>query len=960
MPRLKPTTELIAAILARVPEGFISQSALAQRVEINNKLAAELVQAGVVERIGDDFYAPDRLTPEQLNDYRTWCRPILPNMNKRGELSEPTITEQQTARKSIVVQMQNDFYVRILQRVEGSDKGYIPFDDVCESPEERAVLQHMLTSGLLKHSESLVYDPLRIGPKTIRLANRQYRLAPMREQLIAHLQGSPGATASRQSLITQFDYDASVLNEVMSSGGFSSYHVPVKKASTTSELWIRLAGSNVETAMQAALAAVKINDETWQPALEICGDVLRPGSRDGKRRRTQVIARTFIVTMAAKRLHLKPETLEAAIGQGALTSFVDPEERVRIPAVVVESLRSDPPGFEALAAFETIRAREISLVCGVIYQTARRRLQRARLSTSTPTWGEVRGRWELPETYAEFRQKLKQRLEQRREERAARIALMLEQEKIRREQERLDAVKEKQRRDELRIKLVEAFPTWRHDGRVDQRILAHVGPPNSGKTYVALNALVEAGSGWYLAPLRLLAFEIFDRLNQQGVPCNLLTGEEYVEIPGARFTAATIEMFDARSSGECVVIDEAHMLADPDRGWAWTRALMTAKAPEIHVIGPDRAQSLIERLSASAAIPLEIVGHQRLAPIKIADKHWPLRELPRRTILVAFSRWMVLHLKTDLEQMDRRVSVVYGNLPPEVRRKQADRFASGETEICVATDAVGMGLNLPADYVCFYEIEKFDGRQVRNLTADEIQQIGGRAGRFGLSTIGEIGATNKHNLNYIRRQYYAEPHILTHARVAPSVEDLELIPGNLASKLAQWSSLQSIPESLRNAIKTADMTERIELAKMLEDREVDHLGLDLALKLVNAPTRQSSRPYWLSCVRAILRNSAMPLPEDAPSLIVDSDDLERTEYSISCADIYLWLARRPEFRFFAPDEQVMRQMRLDWSTRIDRALVLKLDTSRRCTQCKRPLPLGYRYRICDRCYNRRYDSYDDV
>lgn len=960
MPRLKPTTELIAAILARVPEGFISQSALAQRLEINNKIANELVQQGIVERAGDDFYAPDRLTSNELHDSRAWCRPALPNMNRRGELSEATITEQRAARKSTVAQMENDFYVRILQRVEASQKGFVPFDDVCESPEERTALQQMLASGLLRHSEALVYDPLRIGPKTIRLANRQHRLGPMREQIKAYLEEKPGATASRQAIINQFGYDASALNEVMSSGGFSSFHVPVKKATQTSELWIRLAGSSPEAAMQAALAAVKITDEMWQPALEICGEMLRPGSRDGRRRRTQVIARTFSVAMAAKRLRLKPETLEAAIAKGMVASIVDPEERVRIPAALVESIRADPEAFEALAAFETVRAREISLVCGVIYQTARRRLQRAKLSTSLPTWGDVRGRWELPETYREFQQLLKQRLEQRREERAARLAFMLEQEKLRREQEKLEAAREKQRRDELRTRLVEAFPTWRHDGRVDQRILAHVGPPNSGKTHVALNALVEAGSGWYLAPLRLLAFEIFDRLNQQGVPCNLLTGEEYVEIPGAQFTAATVEMFDARMSGECVVIDEAHMLADPDRGWAWTRALMTAKAPEIRVIGPERAQSLIERLSASAAIPLEIVGHQRLAPIRIADKHWPLKELPRRTILVAFSRWMVLHLKTDLEQMDRRVSVVYGNLPPEVRRKQADRFASGETEICVATDAVGMGLNLPADYVCFYEIEKFDGRQVRNLSADEIQQIGGRAGRFGLSTIGEIGATNKHNLNYIRRQYYAEPHILTHARVAPSVEDLELIPGNLASKLAQWSSLQSIPESLRNAIKTADMTERIELAKMLEDREVDHLGLDLALKLVNAPTRQSSRGYWLSCVRAILRNVAMPLPEEPPSLIVDSDDLERTEYSISCADIYLWLGRRPEFRYFAPDEQVMREMRLDWSTRIDRALVLKLDTSRRCAQCKRPLPLGYRYRICDRCYNRRYDSYDDV
>src|SRR5690606_32826223 len=132
-------------------------------------------------------------------------------------------------------------------------------------------------------------------------------------------------------------------------------------------------------------------------------------------------------------------------------------------------------------------------------------------------------------------------------------------------------------------------------------------------------------------------------------------------------------------------------------------------------------------------------------------------DLPPRTILVAFSRQMVLQLKGELERAKRRVSVVYGNLPPEVRRKQADRFANGETEICIATDAVGMGLNLPADYVCFFELEKFDGKQVRYLTPSEVQQIGGRAGRFGLSKAGEIGATNKQDLKLVHQLYYTPP-----------------------------------------------------------------------------------------------------------------------------------------------------------------------------------------------------------
>lgn len=959
MPKIKPSTELIAGILARVPEGFISLSTLAQRVEVTNKTAQMLVETSRVAHDGDHYYDPSRISLETLRERRKWCRPGLPNVSKRGDFSEPTIAERWQKRAERLAEFSDPAYARVMEKIEAHTEGYMPLEELAPTSEDTIAVQTLLRLGLLKHSDTLVYDPLRLGYKTMRSVSRQYRLLPLRQQILDYLSAKPGQTASRNEIIAQFGLP--MLQEVLSSGGFSTFTVPIQKARTTSETWIRPAGADAQAALNTALDTVRITDEMWQPALEMCGDHIRPGARDGKRRKTQVVARTYIVSTAAKRLGIKQETVEKAVSEGVLISFEDPEERIRIPAFLIEGLVEDPAALEYVTAFERVRTKEIALVSDVTYATAYRRLKKADIHTTQPEWGQVRGQWNLPDTLREFREILKVKATERRAERQARIAALLEQERLRREYERELLEQERRRREELRARLVEAFPTWRNDSRVDQQITLHVGPPNSGKTHNALDTLIQAGSGWYLAPLRLLAFEIFDRLNQQNVPCNLLTGEEYISIPGARITAATIEMFNASEDSACVVIDEAQMLADSDRGWAWTRALMTAQAPEIRVIGPERVRPLVEKLAASAAIPLKVYEHQRLTPIKIAERAWSLRELPKRTILVAFSRWMVLHLKSDLERMNRRVSVVYGNLPPEVRRKQADRFASGETEICVATDAVGMGLNLPADYVCFYEVEKFDGKRTRRLTADEIQQIGGRAGRYGLSTGGEIGATTKQNLQYVSRLYYDDPQILTHARVAPSVEDLEMIPGNLAERLGQWASLQSIPDDLRNVIKTADMNERIELAKMLDDREVNMLGLELALKLVNAPTRQSSRDYWLRCVKAILRSVKLPLPEGAPALIVDSDDLEFTEYCISCADIYLWLARRPEFRFFAPEEEHVRHLRKDWSSRIDRALVLKLDTSRRCAQCKRPLPLGYRYRVCDRCYNRRYDydSYED-
>lgn len=451
----------------------------------------------------------------------------------------------------------------------------------------------------------------------------------------------------------------------------------------------------------------------------------------------------------------------------------------------------------------------------------------------------------------------------------------------------------------------------------------------------------------------MLAFEVFDRLNERGVPCNLLTGEEHIPIPGATITAATIEMFNSNDSGRCVVIDEAHMLADPDRGWAWTRAFMEAQAPEIHVISPPFARDLIEQMSNAAGLPITVVEHERLTPIRVAERYWTLNDLPPKTILVAFSRQSVLQLKTELERMKRSVSVVYGNLPPEVRRKQAERFATGQTDICVATDAVGMGLNLPADHVCFYEAAKFDGRQSRVLYPNEVQQIGGRAGRYGYSEYGEVGAMTKQDLRLIRQLFNTPPEPLTHAHIAPTVEDLEMIPGSLAERLLQWSMLQSIPEALRRSVRTADLTERIELAALLTDQEVAQLGLDAALRLINAPTRTNTRSYWYECAQSILARQPMPLPPLPPADIINSYDLEAAEISVACADIYLWLSRRPEFERYAPDAPEVRLQRSEWSQEIDGALLRRLDSGRLCVSCGKPLPRGHRYRICDDCFHER-------
>ena len=686
------------------------------------------------------------------------------------------------------------------------------------------------------------------------------------------------------------------------------------------------------------------DEQAWLSALARCGDRIRDGFPPPKPDdppEKQVLARSYTAKQAAKLVGVNADTMRRAAGELALDRFLDPRGKLRFPAHTLIPTASDPDLREMIAGYERLHTSELRAVLDIDQRSLERGFREAGIRPKGMLWRDLRGLWDLPETYEEYNQL---RSENERDgERSQR----------KRRGGRSRARRKRQAEARLRNRLIDAFPKWRNDYRDQQKLFIHIGAPNSGKTHDALEALKAAGSGWYLAPLRLLAYEIFDRLNGDGVACHLLTGEEYIPVGGARITAATIEMFNAQKSGACVIIDEAQMLADADRGWAWTRALMESAAPEMHIIGPPTARNLIEVLASAAEIPGQLVEHQRLAPIALAERHFTLESLPPATILVAFTRQGVLDLKMKLERLGRTVSVVYGSLPPEVRRRQADRFAAGETEICVATDAVGMGLNLPADVVCFYEVEKFDGKNDRRLYPSEVHQIGGRAGRYGMSKTGLIAATSKHDLSIIRELYEQTPSELNFARVAPTADDLSLIPGSLDQQLTQWAELKSIPEELRAVITTADMDERIALAKMLSDDDIQKLGLASALQLVNAPTRKTTRSYWLDCAYMILEGYQIPLPPDAPAPIHDGGDLEATEFSIACADIYLWLSRRKEFAANCEAHGQVREERREWSLSIDEALLRNLNVARRCRTCGALLPSRHRFRICDKCFKSR-------
>jgi ATP-dependent RNA helicase SUPV3L1/SUV3 len=322
--------------------------------------------------------------------------------------------------------------------------------------------------------------------------------------------------------------------------------------------------------------------------------------------------------------------------------------------------------------------------------------------------------------------------------------------------------------------------------------------------------------------------------------------------------------------------------------------------------------------------------------------------------LVAFSRKVVLGLKAELEkEYHRTVSVVYGNLPPEVRLNQAERFAKGQTELCVATDAVGMGLNLPADNVCFYETSKFDGKDVRPLTPHEIRQIGGRAGRYGLSEKGWMGALSPSDLEFVRKAIDAPYTEVGFAYVAPTPESIALLPGKLSEKLQKWVELAGIPPRWKEILKPVDLSSQIELAGMLSPGEVRRLGEETALLLINAPSYRDTESYWLRCARSIVNQQEMPLVSYPPQVIKSAKDLEATEIAIRGADIYLWLSQREEFAPYASEADKLREKRYQWTMEVDAALQRRVDTTRRCKVCGRSLPVGSRYDTCNHCHNER-------
>ncbi|AOL93405.1 ATP-dependent RNA helicase SUPV3L1/SUV3 [Porphyrobacter sp. LM 6] len=338
---------------------------------------------------------------------------------------------------------------------------------------------------------------------------------------------------------------------------------------------------------------------------------------------------------------------------------------------------------------------------------------------------------------------------------------------------------------------------------------AVLGSTNTGKTHLAIERMCGHSSGMMGFPLRLLAREVYDRVRaiKGDKQVALITGEERIEPPEARYFLCTAEAMP-RTSGEVafVALDEAQLGADPERGHIFTDRLLHARGrDETMILGSATLEPMVKALIPKA----EITSRPRFSTLSHAGV-CKLSRLPKRSAVVAFSVEQVYAMAEALRRFRGGAAVVMGALSPETRNKQVALFQSGEVDYIVATDAIGMGLNLDLDHVAFAALSKFDGRRKRRLTPSEMAQIAGRAGRHQRDgTFGTLSGTGKGDgepLAFTDEEVYAiEEHTfapLTHLfwrEAEPRFDSLDTLIADLEAR-PDKPQLKAAPEAIDMAV----------------------------------------------------------------------------------------------------------------------------------------------------------------
>ncbi len=478
---------------------------------------------------------------------------------------------------------------------------------------------------------------------------------------------------------------------------------------------------------------------------------------------------------------------------------------------------------------------------------------------------------------------------------------------------------------------------------MNRRFILHIGPTNSGKTHDAIEALKTAESGVYLAPLRLLAYEQYDVLNRAEAACTLVTGEERREVEGAWLRSSTIEMLDFKRRYEVAVIDEAQMMTDDDRGGAWTAAIMGVRAKTVHVCAAPSAETLLKRVIGECGDTYETVYHERKTPLEFEHQtfYFP-DDVKAGDALIVFSRRDVHAVAAELQKMGRTCSIIYGALPYDVRYEEARRFRERETDIVVATDAIGMGLNMPVRRIVFLQSDKFDGYERRSLYPDEIQQIAGRAGRFGIYDKGYVNAL--YDVPYIEEALSETLEQDTEAVVA-FPEELLRINAPLSEILRQWSEME-VSRGFRINLAESEVF----LSKLLEEISDDKYLIYRFVTMAFDETNEELLAIWREMFVCESSNLEFSFRKYLPKYIPEegnASDLPDLEEAFHICDLLYAYLDRFDHPGGIPE---ILEVKEKLSKAIMKILEKQELAGRRCRVCGRPLPWNYSFGVCERCH----------
>ncbi|SEL01435.1 ATP-dependent RNA helicase SUPV3L1/SUV3 [Butyrivibrio sp. ob235] len=496
--------------------------------------------------------------------------------------------------------------------------------------------------------------------------------------------------------------------------------------------------------------------------------------------------------------------------------------------------------------------------------------------------------------------------------------------------------------------LTTLFPLAR---QMKRKFIIHIGPTNSGKTHQAMEELKKAGSGIYLAPLRLLAYEQYERMNKDGVPCSMITGEERILMPGSYHQASTIEMLDIKEEWDMAVIDEAQMVADEQRGGSWTTAILGVRSKLIHLCASPDAEDTLIQMIESCGDTYEITYHERMTPLVMdenaVDFSFP-EAVQNGDALIVFSRRDVHSVAAELQDNDIKCSIIYGALPYDVRHREAEKFASGETGVVVATDAIGMGMNLPIRRVVFLQTVKYDGKDERPLNSSEVKQIAGRAGRYGIYDTGYV--TSYYDYEIIKKLLFKKTVPIDRAMVSIPEEFL-LKDGKVSTILELWNQIPA-----NDFYDKGDISEKIKIAKALEQIADDRELIRKFIRIPASPDNKDTFPVYLEYYKELSEGKMPDLRKTIKAYRadnVDEDDKEALQVLEISSAIYDFLYSFT--RIFGEEEAL--SVILSGKRKISEKIFTILDKQnlslRTCIYCGKKLKWSFKFNMCQECYRKR-------